>query len=515
MSKRASISLETRLAILEDLKHGTQQSVATKYKLGQSTIASIKKNEVKVKEDMRQNKNLKTKRNRLGKHEEVDEAVIKWFQQMRTSNAPVDGPMLKEKATQFAVTLGADSFISSNGWLSRLKERLNINFKKFEGERAAADDVSANQWKTAVLPTLLQEYTPKDIYNADESGLYFRATPKGTFSAVGECPLGGKIAKDRLTVLLLCNQDGSDKQAFVIGKSLNPRCLARVAQLPVPYFSNRNAWMTGEIWNKIIMAFDAQIEKENHIKHQTRKVLLFADNATCHKITCRLNNIKIEFLPPNTTSLIQPLDQGIIQNTKVHYRRLITRRLLDCVGNGKSVTDFVKSITLLDAMHMLKRAWWLVTPTTIQNCFKKAGFLNLDTVDDVEIREVEQLDGITAADFNDVVACDDTLECYGSVDDDEICQDVISKRPKLIEKLEVNDDDIDLQEIPANPITRGQVLASLSTIRSYLQENSSNADDFNMFYALEDHLLQKMNNNVSQKKITDFFASKIMYVIIA
>ena len=110
MSKRTAITLEMRLGILEDLKKETQQRVALKYSLGQSTIALIKKNEVKIMEEVRRNKKLDTKRNRFGQHEEVDEAVIKWFEQMRTGNAPVNGPLLKEKATQFAITLGLDSF---------------------------------------------------------------------------------------------------------------------------------------------------------------------------------------------------------------------------------------------------------------------------------------------------------------------------------------------------------------------------------------------------------------------
>ena len=51
------------------------------------------------------------------------------------------------------------------------------------------------------------------------------------------------------------------------------------------------------------------------------KILLLIDNATVHNDFPDVNeNVKIKFLPPNTTSLLQPLDQGAIAITKAHYK---------------------------------------------------------------------------------------------------------------------------------------------------------------------------------------------------
>jgi hypothetical protein len=50
---------------------------------------------------------------------------------------------------------------------------------------------------------------------------------------------------------------------------------------------------------------------------EKRKFLLFVDNATSHPKDLKLKNIKIVFLPPNTTSIRQPLDQDIIKNFKI------------------------------------------------------------------------------------------------------------------------------------------------------------------------------------------------------
>ena len=52
------------------------------------------------------------------------------------------------------------------------------------------------------------------------------------------------------------------------------------------------------------------------------KALLLVDNAPGHPQTLGADSdIEVMFLPPNTTSLIQPLDQGIIATFKAYYTR--------------------------------------------------------------------------------------------------------------------------------------------------------------------------------------------------
>ena len=58
------------------------------------------------------------------------------------------------------------------------------------------------------------------------------------------------------------------------------------------------------------------------------------DNCTAHPNIKSLNNIRLEFLPPNTTSLIQPLDQSIIKNLKTFYRKELIQKIKSAVDDN-------------------------------------------------------------------------------------------------------------------------------------------------------------------------------------
>lgn len=64
---------------------------------------------------------------------------------------------------------------------------------------------------------------------------------------------------------------------------------------------------------------DWLININNQIRHQKRKILLFIDNCPAHDIIPNLDSVKVQFLPLNTISKLQPLDQGIIHNFKTLY----------------------------------------------------------------------------------------------------------------------------------------------------------------------------------------------------
>jgi hypothetical protein len=125
------------------------------------------------------------------------------------------------------------------------------------------------------------------------------------------------------------------------------------------------------------------IEFLDWFKQQTagRKVLLIIDGYRAHHTGLDLwrasssatDNIRVEFLPPNTTSHSQPLDQGIIRAWKAYYRR----QWVQFQANSyEKEQDLYKAMNVLLAVRWGIKAWQeCITDTTIANCWLKSRVL--------------------------------------------------------------------------------------------------------------------------------------------
>jgi hypothetical protein len=88
-----------------------------------------------------------------------------------------------------------------------------------------------------------------------------------------------------------------------------------------------------------------------------------------------LSNIKLAFLPPNVTSHVQPLDQGIIGAFKAHCRRYVAQWI---IAEAPKPTNAERSLSAMkptfhQMMQWIHKAWTQdVTRKTIRNCWHHA-----------------------------------------------------------------------------------------------------------------------------------------------
>ena len=131
------------------------------------------------------------------------------------------------------------------------------------------------------------------------------------------------------------------------------------------YSASSNAWMTTFLWNNWLVKLDNQMKKQN------KKIILLADNFSGHDISeITLTHVRVEYFPPNCTSVLQPLDQGIIKAFKSNYRNGVMKQIISRIDR----LEANENVTLLDALYFIKSAWATVSTNTIKNCFRAAGF---------------------------------------------------------------------------------------------------------------------------------------------
>ncbi|XP_052792208.1 tigger transposable element-derived protein 6-like [Mya arenaria] len=119
-----------------------------------------------------------------------------------------------------------------------------------------------------------------------------------------------------------------------------------------------------------------------------RIVVLLLDNATSHPSDLNLTHVKLVFLPANTTSKLQPLDQGIIKNMNQFYKKKLLRSVVSKIGDDTvNVNSVSKCITVLDAIQWVSTAVKEGKAETVNKCFLNAGVTAFDDADiDDELR---------------------------------------------------------------------------------------------------------------------------------
>lgn len=410
-----------------------------------------------------------------GSHEDVEQAVMLWFRQMRAKNVVVSGTLMLVIATQLARRLDSD-FIPTRCWLEQLKTREGITFHSADSEETIVDEppeedeeeeqTEEEERTDAEPPDILEHYDPDDQFNFDETALLFRAVPPGMLADDGGDAIEGRAVEERLTLAFMTNASGSDKRVFVIGKSVRPRCFLGVKKVPLPYFANSRAWMSRALFSQLCTSFDAEMRKQN------RRVLLFLDDAACHDIDASLTHVKQVILP---ASSVQPLRQGIIQTFKCCYRMTLMRHFLSTsAATGKDVRETAREVDVLRAVQWIKAAWSLVTPAAISNCFRKAGFVSNSAAEGgIFGSEAATDDNSPALHY---IAVDDDLKCCGEESDAEPCgPGRNSPTPKSSSDDDTEVDPMDSEE-PA--VSKPEALEALNTLRRYLQENCAKYDSF-------------------------------------
>ena len=486
----------------------TQQKIADKFGVSKAAVSSWVNEHRDQIIDAYNNRDItnEAKRIRRPMYHEVDLTLFEWFKEARTNGVPITGVILKSKAEDYAVLhlLGKIQF--SDGWIDRWKKRHQISCVKMNGESEKVNMETVDDFKQR-LSDIVKGYSANNIFNADETGLFFRCMPTRTLNIKGLKCFNGEQSKERLSILFCCSLDGEKLPPLVIGKSANPRALKGFppGNLGVIYRNNRKAWMTGEIFSEWLLKIDRKFRSEN------RKILLFLDNFSGHNVEAiaKLTNVKVVFFPANCTSKLQPLDQGIIANFKYHYRSVMVERLiLELEATNQAPKTDVK-----DAIELTVESWTQIDPSCISNCFRKCGFPIESIVDkptsvassnqqkstfipsrnpqksiDTLVNKGVAQEGLLFADY---ASCDEDISISYSATDQslvDMVRDRLGLPPTNIHDTEPDDDENETNDVvePEQVIpTKKEAIDSLHKALNYFQSRAfETSDDQKKIYEL-------------------------------
>ena len=107
-------------------------------------------------------------------------------------DVPISGPILLRKGEELARELGHTDCKLSGGWIDRFKIRHATAMKTVSGEAASSKDIDTEAWEVT-LQKILEDFNPKDVFNADETGLFYKCLLNQSLGFQGESCSGQQI----------------------------------------------------------------------------------------------------------------------------------------------------------------------------------------------------------------------------------------------------------------------------------------------------------------------------------
>ena len=339
--KLRKYTLQEKKEMVQMMDNGARTcDIMRKFNCPESTVRSLRKNKenlaasVKVFSRFPSARTLAdtSQRNRLLAI--MEHYLNEWVIRRDREKGDISGPAIRSQARLYFDSVCRKKnvnppphFSASVGWLAAFKKRYEVKYALKHGESRSADEEAARTYPE-IFQRLVTEggYSRDQIFNCDETGIYWKRAPKSTLIAKNERQARGvKPSKDRITVLFTANSSGDClMKPQVIYRSAKPRAYrnCNMNQLNVYWASNKKAWVTSALctdWFDNHFVPDAQSYCKR--KNLDFKVLLCMDNAPGHGkfLIGRHPNVEVVFLPPNTTSLLQPLDKEFICNVKLFY----------------------------------------------------------------------------------------------------------------------------------------------------------------------------------------------------
>lgn len=460
---------------------------------------------------------VSAKRNRSAASPRLEKALFKWVCDQNNRGVSLSGELVIMQARKMLRMANAHlpeeeqiKLNFSNGWIERFKKRHNIRFRRVHGEAKSADDSAIRSEMPRIL-SLMNNFADKDIWNADEFGLFFRQPPTWTLSSG---PVSGfKKEKNRLTFLACTNKDGSEKRPLlIIGNAERPRPFKKKYghDLGLDWHFNAKAWMNRQIFFNWLQRLDRYIGRT-----AGRKILLLIDNCSAHgkkEDLPFLQNVRVEFLPPNTTSKVQPLDAGIIAWVKRRYKRRLLLRVFENIeANAKSIYN----VDVLTAIRWTEREWEECPASVIENCFKhcfkKEG--EEDPGSDDALRDEEVLAQMSrdASEHGVHVNTDNLSNLLNQQGENNVTEEVTIEDLSLevagiecpTDEQESSDSD---EDVPANISAQIQ---SLSYARSVLQRYGNLTEESSKaIYETQRTLRLEKQQKMTQTTIQEHFSQK-------
>jgi transposase-like protein len=380
--RRQSYSYEQKQIIIDEWKVSGQNinEFAQSINIKTKTLCAWIRNKDKIL-SINDEKKMLTKAGRKTKTilpQNIEILILEWIKNVRSAGLPVSDDLIKARGKFLIDEQKLNINCSfSNGWLSRFKKRNNICSRRGGSKFVRSDDIELNKiiQFVADIKSKIISNNYDSVINIDETAIYYDSHVDYTHDIKGtkriEIISTGR-EKERITVALAVDIfNNICLKPYVILKGKTLRCLKKFtpnANYTLAY--QKNAWCTEDNFIELL----SQLPKD-------KKILLLLDNFSGHKTEKVMGFLKdnyplveIMLLPPNTTSILQPLDVGINKPFKTKIKQKYVTWLMDNYDQNLILPKLPKYDRTVLLLSWVNESWNSITIELIRKSFQFCGY---------------------------------------------------------------------------------------------------------------------------------------------
>jgi DDE superfamily endonuclease/Tc5 transposase DNA-binding domain/CENP-B N-terminal DNA-binding domain len=315
----------------------------------------------------------------------IESKLLDWILDLRYLGLPVTDDLITSRAKYVKNEMNIKTDCNfTNGWLENFKNRHNLVSRRGGSKIVRSNDCELSEIIKFVKLVHKKIVSGKysSIVNIDEMGICFDPKPSSTLDTKGVKRVDIKTTgrdKQRITIVLGIDLLNNIKiNPLLIFKGKTKRCLYNIPlsnSYELGY--QQNSWC----YEKQFINFLSFLPKD-------KKILLLYDNFKGHKtkavndyIKKELPLVKVLLLPPNTTSILQPLDVGINKPFKAYIKKKYMEWIIQYVNDYKIIPKLIMKERKKLLVTWVSESWKNINDTMIKKSFEECGYTTLDKID--------------------------------------------------------------------------------------------------------------------------------------
>ena len=379
-------SIESKLKILDYAQETSYHKAASHHNVERSNIKRWMKHESEWRAlTLQDQRSLKFVNPKRSENDETYKELNDWVKEKLNEDHPITTATLIDYLLEIDNDLGEKTFNSLKHMCYEFMEKYGYSFRTPQDILVSNEDIAplVEEFQRKFKEIIDQEnWQNCEIYNMDQTGLPVELLPDKIIRKKGSklVPLKTKgQTKEKITGFFLARADGKRCMPLIVYKGAPKGKIFR----EVNSFNNDNiicvtqkkAWCDNDVMTQWI---DKVWKREN----PRQRKLLILDNFSVHEQCKELlqydPQIKVIYLPANSTRLLQPLDLTVNKCIKSNLRELWVKK-----HDNSNVKLSRKEIA-----HRVVHAWQLINDTQVELGFRKAKLYREEIVERMELEEI-------------------------------------------------------------------------------------------------------------------------------